>query len=40
VGNIDGDAFLDEWSQNDANWLCNGSVAGGSCDNLGSDIRY
>jgi type IV pilus assembly protein PilA len=40
VGNIDGDAFFDEWSQNDGNWLCNGSVATGSCDNLGSDIDF
>ena len=38
VGNIDSDAFLDAWSINDANALCNGSTQSGTCDNAGSDL--
>ena len=40
VANIDSDTTYDEWSQNDANFMCNGSTAGGTCDGLGDDVEY
>jgi type IV pilus assembly protein PilA len=37
-GNIDSDTFLDGWEINDANQLCNGSTASGSCDGAANDV--
>ena len=40
MGNIDSDSFLDGWMINDSNFLCNGSLASGSCDNAQNDVEH
>lgn len=37
-GNIDSDTFVDAWCVNDANQLCNGTPASGSCGTEGNDV--
>ena len=40
AGNIDSDAFVDAWVVNNANQLCNGMPAGGTCGTLANDVEY
>lgn len=39
MGNVDQETvFIDGWSVNDQNELCNGEVSGGVCDEQGNDV--
>jgi len=39
-GNIDTDAFIDEWSMGTQQALCNGKDSGGICDMTASDVLF